>query len=451
MKPIHANGIADTPNRVATTCEFFRTQGLWHVISRNPPVTSCPDASRRRKRLGTEGIPLHDELKSLCLVARTASGERSVALIHSRANAKFDLEAARQLLGSTEPLQHLSPEEMKEEFGAQYGTVNPFSEPERFIHLFDEDLLSSYTAPHTMMTNAGDLTWAVEFEPEPVIEALREVAPRVEVARIATHHGGDHHLPVFGIITGNGPESGMSLWRHINEVTYATFEREGRLGGDLAYPKVMIHSLPEMGLSMELVERAEQVWPVIKEAVTRLCEAGATHIALACNTTPYFTDRIRALCEPHGTRFISIAEVAEEKIRRERIEDLTLVGIPVVAEMGEYSAYRNLADMNIRRAEPRVLEHLQELGYMVKRMNVTGQDSKTLNKLQHILRAGVETKRVLIALTEISVLLERFPRLKGKVGGIEVIDPLRLYGEALAKIYLNALPSEEAFEDDQWE
>ncbi|GAB6042524.1 YbaK/EbsC family protein [Endothiovibrio diazotrophicus] len=439
------------PSRVEATLAFFRESGLWHVLSRNSPATSCRDAAARRRRLGSEGIPLHDELKSLCVVCYGPSGERSYAMIHSRANARIDLEAAGRHLGTTRPLARLSAEELASAFGAQYGTVNPFSEPERFTHLFDQSLLTVYTAPHTMMTNAGDLTWAVEFEPEAVIDALQKTAPRVEVARIAIHHEDDHHLPVFGIITGNGPESGMTLWRHLNERIYAGLEESVHLNGDLSYPKVMIHSLPEMGLSMELAEREEPVWAVIKQAVEQLLGAGATHLALACNTTPYFAARIRALCTPRGARFISIAEVAEEKIRREKIEDVTLIGIPVVAEMGRYSAYRNLADLNIRQADPRVLQDLQELGYMVKRMNVTGQDNKALNKLQHILRAGVETKRVLIALTEISVLLERFPRLKGKVGDKEVIDPLRLYGEALAKIYLNALPDEEGFDDDRWE
>jgi len=47
---------------------------------------------------------------------------------------------------------------------------------------------------------------------------------------------------------------------------------------------------------------------------------------------------------------------------------------------------------------------------------------------------------VLIALTEISVLLQRFPWYQSEIGGKKVIDPLWLYGEALANLYLQALP-----------
>ena len=42
------------------------------------------------------------------------------------------------------------------------------------------------------------------------------------------------------------------------------------------------------------------------------------------------------------------------------------------------------------------------------------------------------------------------PRLKGKVGNTEVIDPLRIYGEFLGQLYLNALPEEEVDDEDFW-
>lgn len=120
--------------------------------------------------------------------------------------------------------------------------------------------------------------------------------------------------------------------------------------------------------------------------------------------------------------------------------------------MGERSAYRKLAELDVKSVDARVLDDLQELGYMVKRMGLAGQDNKALNKLQHIIRAGVKTKRVLIALTEISVLLERFPKLKDHIGHVEVIDPLRLYGEYLANEFLKALPNDDVDDtDNYWE
>lgn len=430
------------PPRVAAALAFFQRQNLWHVVSRNSPATSCRDAAARRQRLGASGIPLHDELKSLCVVVYRADHSRRLALLHARANARFDLELAARLLGASRPLARASEQELVKALGTSYGTVNPFSEARHFIQLFDDDVLSAYAPPHTMMTNLGEHTWAVEFEPASLIAALRREAPEVLVAEITGNIGQNHQLPVIGIITGNGPESGMALWRYINAKVYQTLDAEQRMAGDLSFPRVLVHSLPEMGLSMELALREDSVWREIEKAVREQCAAGATLLALACNTTPYFAEKIQALAEPYGARFVSIAEVAYQHLRRRNLDDVTLLGIPAVAEMGARSAYRKLAELGVRPVDPKVLNDLQELGYMVKRMGLTGQDNKALNKLQHIIRAGVDTGRVLIALTEISVLLERFPKLKDRIGNVEVIDPLRLYGEYLASEFLRALPDD---------
>ena len=389
-------GMEAPPLRVHRTLHFFRHHSLWHVVSRNTPATSCRDAAARRQRLGTQGIPLHDELKSMMMAAYFPGGERRYVLLHCRANTRFDLETAARLLKVERPLARLASEELEHKFENYYGTVNPFSEAESFIQVFDDDLLNQYTAPHTLMTNAGDLTWAVEFEAAPVIEALHQVSPQVMVGRIATSSNRSYHLPTFGIITGNGPESGMALWRHLNAIVYQQLTMQGRLYGDISYPRVIIHSLPEMGFSMELREREEQVWKVLQEAVQQLIDAKVDYIAIACNTTQFFAERIRALCKPAGVEFVSMAEVVLDYIRRNGLDDITLIGIPVVAELGDYSAYRPLRDLQVQPVAEITKPHLQELGYMVKRLDHTSQDSKALNKLTHILKSGVNTSKVLI-------------------------------------------------------
>jgi hypothetical protein len=73
-----------------------------------------------------------------------------------------------------------------------------------------------------------------------------------------------------------------------------------------------------------------------------------------------------------------------------------------------------------------------------------------MNKLRHVLRVGVKTRRVLIALTEISVLLERYPGFAQRLKGLEIIDPLEIYGAVLGEIYLRALPDEGWDDEDNW-
>ncbi|MDX8400007.1 MAG: YbaK/EbsC family protein [Gallionellaceae bacterium] len=439
------------PKRVSAALDFFKRQDLWRVSSRNSHATSCRDAAARRNRLGANGIPLHDELKSSCMVLHRADGSRQLVMLHARAHARFDLELVAELLGASEPLSRATKEELEQKLGTSYGTVNPFSEAGQFIQIFDEDVLRVFSPPHTMMTNLGHHEWAVEFEPAKLIEALKLESAEIMVAGITGNSAQDHKVPVIGIITGNGPESGMALWRHINAKVFETLEADKRMVGDLSFPRVLLHSLPEMGLSMELELREEAVWREIEKAVREQCEAGVTLLAIACNTTPFFADKIQAIAEPFGARFVSIVDVAYQSLRQRNLTDVTLLGIPAVAEMGERSAYRKLAELGVKPVDAKVGDDLQELGYMVKRMDVVGQDVKALNKLKHIIRAGVSTQRVLIALTEISVLLDRFPKQKDRIGNVEIIDPLRLYGEYLATEFLNALPSDEADdEDDSW-
>jgi aspartate/glutamate racemase/prolyl-tRNA editing enzyme YbaK/EbsC (Cys-tRNA(Pro) deacylase) len=426
------------PDAVHATLAFFRRQQLWHRVSRNSPATSCRDAAARRRRLGSEGMPLYDELKSLCVVVYRGD-ERRHALLHCRANTRFDLKAAARVLKATRPLARLSGDELEREFHCTYGTVNPFGAPGRFVQVFDDDVLTRYTPPYTMMTNAGDHTWAVEFRPPEVTDAL-QLEGEVHVAPIATRHRSAISLPSFGIITGNGPESGIALWRHLNDAVFANLSPEGKLVGDLSYPRVLIHSIPEMGLSMELGERTEEVWSVIADAVDQLCEAGARYLALACNTTQYFAERIRERAKPHGAEFVSMAEVVMEEVRRREWTDLTIIGIPVVADLGPYSAYRPLASLGLRPVREAARAQLQELGYVVKRLDRGEKDSRALNLLRNVLRNGVETQGVLVALTEISILLQRFPKLLSEIEGKSVVDSLRLYGEALARLYLDALP-----------
>ena len=183
LTPNKVNNLDQPPTAVQQALAFIRQVGLWHILSRNSPATSCRDAAARRWRLGKQGIPLYDELKSLCMVAYLADGSRQFVLLHARANALFDLDAAAQVLDATRPLARLSNDELAATLGSQYGTVNPFCQPERFVHVFDQGVLEQFSAPHSMLTNAGDRTWAIEFVPSELIAALRAAQVSVLIAK----------------------------------------------------------------------------------------------------------------------------------------------------------------------------------------------------------------------------------------------------------------------------
>jgi aspartate/glutamate racemase len=209
-------------------------------------------------------------------------------------------------------------------------------------------------------------------------------------------------------------------------------------------PRVIIHSLPEMGLSMELSEREQPVWNALKEVVSDVTERGARLVAIADNTTQYFTPEIRRICEGSGAEFISIAETTAEWLRARNVRRVALVGIRSVADLGRWSAYREpLAGMEVETPGPRAMEMLQDLAYQVK---MEGASEVGLNRLRDILRQEVTANYVVLALTELSLLIDRQGK-KWRSGKV-LIDPLAIYGDAIARKYLG-LPFPGREEEDR--
>ena len=429
---------SEISERVKDALLFLDNLGIWYMISRNSPATSCRDAASRRNRLGNEKIPLSDELRSACMVFYDLKGERHYVILNCRATNRFDYNKVHKLLNGNpaRPLARLSSEELKRVFSSEYGTVCPFINMKLIRYqIFDNSVYQKFHPPYTMMTNAGSHTWGVEFYPGELVTMLKEKYPNQIIVNDICESKPDQLTPtkpVFGIITGNGPESGMSLWNYLTQSIRENIDKS--YCGDFAFPEVLVNSVPEMGLSMELSAREEIVWQFIEKAIRKLCNGGVTHIGLACHTTHYYTQKIRNVCKEYNVIFVSMAETVINYITKKQYKDITVIGIPYVSDLGKWSAYKELSSFNILPMNEIAGSLLLEIGYHVKKF---GSDVKGLNMLNHILKSGVSTKNVLIALTEISVLLSGFPKKKKKIGQWNIIDPLELYGQELAKIYID--------------
>jgi aspartate/glutamate racemase/prolyl-tRNA editing enzyme YbaK/EbsC (Cys-tRNA(Pro) deacylase) len=421
----------DVPSEVQANTDFLRASGIWHLVSQNPEVRSCRDAADKRWRLGDRGIPLCDELKSTVGLVEGESGPRDVA-IHCRGHQQLDLAKVSRHLGG--PFRRLAPEELANRFDMQYGTVTPFGIARRGVEqVFDATLLERYFPPYTMMTNLGALTCGVEFEPEELIAAV----PASSVADVIDDT--DRAVPVthtLGILTGNSPESGMLLWETINDSIRKRNNR--RFRGDVAFPRVIVESVPGMGLSMELSRRASEVRPVVLEAVERLCSNGATVVGIACNTTQYFAPDVEALCTRYGARFVSLAEEATDYLHREGIRRFDFFGISEVSDFGGWSAFQRLADeFDVVRPEERKVQVINEVAFSVKQRGV---DARAVNRLRDLVNGASETDTVVIALTELSSVLDT-QRQRGEK---RFVDTLAILGEAMAELYLKEREGVEA-------
>jgi len=154
------------PHPVQSTIRFLEARGLSARFSRNPIAHGCEDAASKRLRNGRRGIPLADELKSLAGVYVTGGNSEHVFLCHIPAHLRFDIRKIRAAVSAPQRPRWLSAEGCQR-LGIGFGRVNPFLEG--MPHVFDRSLLSRESS---MMTNAGDRTWAVEFDPADLIRSI---------------------------------------------------------------------------------------------------------------------------------------------------------------------------------------------------------------------------------------------------------------------------------------
>lgn len=433
------------PVAVRRTADFLASLDIWWEPSRNHKALSCRDAARKRWRLGHQGIELWNELKSYFGRFRNASGQEQYFLAHCRGDRTINRDLLVEVLQAQGEVVRVEEEELAR-LGLRYGVVNPFGTwklsgqkvetsvvAAPVLQVFDTELTRRIGFPGTVMTNAGDLTWAVEFD---VVDFIQKV-DNAQVADIAEPDAendamlwGAREVQTIGILTGNAPESGMNLWRDINRHVRDLL---GSLScGDVSMPPVFVFSLPALGLTMELDRREQEIWPHLRKAVVDACRSGVRLLAIACHTTHYFTPQIREICDEYATEFVSVAEVLGEWLRYEGIEELALVGIRHVSGLRDWSAYREpLKGLRVEELSDRAKELLDKLAYQVKS---EGPNHPGLSRLRDILNKEVKSHTVILALTELSILLS-LQRKKGR-SGRQIIDPLALYAEAIARKYL---------------
>ncbi|MEP0265239.1 YbaK/EbsC family protein [Dokdonia sp.] len=171
------------PDKVKKTITFFEKNKLDFKLSRNKEAFSCVDAAQKRYRDGEVGIPLKDELKTYFGEYKVSKYEKHLILINLSGQDRIDFKKIRSILKISKGIRLASKETM-ELFNIEYGQVNPFLIHELFYNsktfnvfgsltvLFDKDLQIEKS---TMMTNAGELSWGIEFSLVNVVYSFSEV------------------------------------------------------------------------------------------------------------------------------------------------------------------------------------------------------------------------------------------------------------------------------------
>ena len=171
------------PDKVQQTSSFFVKFNVWYLLARNDEAYSCEDAAKKRFRNNIQGIPLEDELKTYFGEYDDLDGSRQLVLINLPGNCRIDFKKIRSIL-SVNGKVRLAQRRTMNLFRINFGEVNPFliytifnsantvSRFSKLTMMFDESLLSK---KNTMLTNAGELTWGIEFRISEVIPCFDNV------------------------------------------------------------------------------------------------------------------------------------------------------------------------------------------------------------------------------------------------------------------------------------
>lgn len=432
------------PEQVRRCSMRLRALGIWHQFSRNEPATSCQDAARKRNRLGHKGIPLWDELKSFLGEYQDVERKRRIFLAHCRGDRKLDMDKVRHALRFVGEIQRVSlksEERLWKDHRVGYGTVNPLINIPEVVQIFDYELHHPVGVPGTVMTNAGDFTWAVEFDPAELVLKL-EGSRWAEIIQPATKTEeavwwGVREPETIGILTGNPCDSGLELCASVNAHVRRLLKTNSL--GDVSMPKIVMVSTPQIGISMEMDQREAPLRKALLQGVDDLLAAGAKILAHPAHTTHYFAPDISARAAEKGARFLSMTELTAAKLRLSRIKETALLGTKFVTDLTQqWSVYKNAFEgLSVHTPSEAGWKKIHDLGYEVQQK---GPTPLCFNWMRDLLREEVPTscRHVVLAMTEFTPIVRRL-KARGLQGKI-LIDPVEIYGEAIALEYLG-IPS----------
>jgi aspartate racemase len=222
--------------------------------------------------------------------------------------------------------------------------------------------------------------------------------------------------PTIGIIAGSGPEAGIDLWSKILVVNRRLLGEQFR--GDIDSPRVVIHSEPLLGHSMDLARNDGVVWDALKRTVQAIAPE-VDVFTIACNTLHYYADRIAEECG--DAEFLDVGTVVRKQIHGQGASRAALMGAKPVATLDRWSPYHAL-HREVAFETPTDLDRLHDL---IHRIKIAGGDNAGICDDFVEIVAGLESATVFLACTEL-------PLVRASVPGKDIIDVNMLLAEELA-------------------
>lgn len=135
---------------------------------------------------------------------------------------------------------------------------------------------------------------------------------------------------IIGIIGGSGPDATALLYKKIIElarIKYGAHRLE-------QYPNILIGSFSILQ-DVNDDEELDQVIKSLCDSADRLKAAGAKYLCFACNT---YHLSIQAVREHVGLPFISMIDLVQNKIKREKYKSIAVIGTSYTLDQALYAA-----------------------------------------------------------------------------------------------------------------
>src|SRR5262249_18615867 len=144
--------------------------------------------------------------------------------------------------------------------------------------------------------------------------------------------------------------------------------------GDFSYPRVLVHSLPAMGWSMELAKRDGHLLPQIFDEVHAMTESGASILAFACNTTQFYEQQMKRDLSSRSARFVGMSCIVRKWIEENKGASIFVAGIGYVTGDKQWSGFPFLRELpNVLLPDERRALLIEALAYEVKQNGVSSK------------------------------------------------------------------------------
>lgn len=218
----------------------------------------------------------------------------------------------------------------------------------------------------------------------------------------------------LGVIGGMGPLATAYFYERIIKRTKATKDQE--------HLDMMIYSKASIPDRTDyILGKGQDPTPSLIEAAINLEKAGATYLAMPCNTAHYFYDNI---ANSVSIPFVNMIEETAKKLKEKGIKAVTLLSTEGTVRGNVYKNTLTKYDIKLICLEEKERDSIQKLIYAVKE----GDFENLEDKAQVLLSLGREGA-VILGCTELSVLKEMLSLAEN------YIDPLEILCDKVIEMY----------------